>query len=195
MARVLSTMPSQTRPAQTSADDRIVFFFLRYDDAGSLQAETIIRLIIRQSIDSLSVDIENKLRELDRKLFVELRDWIDLLRQRIERTSTFHIFLDGVDECDPVERRALLDRFSSLATASSGLRVFIASRESLSVDLRGRFSRMEHVSMASPGLDSDIRLYVEAALQERIQNEDLVVGDPCLLNEIKDILKSARGQG
>jgi len=132
--------------------------------------------------------MENKLRELDRKLFVELRDWVDLLRQRIVRASAFYVFLDGLDECEPAERHALLNTLSSLATASSGLRVFIASRESLSVDLRGRFSRMDHVSMACLGLDSDIRLYVEAALQERIQNEDLVVSDPCLLNEIKDIL-------
>jgi hypothetical protein len=30
----------------------------------------------------------------------------------------------------------------------------------------GSFGHMEHVSVASPGLSSDIRLYVEAALQE-----------------------------
>lgn len=121
-------------------------------------------------------------------MFVELKDWADLLRQRIELSNTFYVFLDGLDECNSVERRALLDILSSLSTNTPSLRVFITSRESLSVDLRGRFLHMELVTMASAGQSSDIRLYVEAALEERIRNEDLVIGDPHLLEVIKDTL-------
>jgi len=128
------------------------------------------------------------LKQLDRQSFVELKHWVDLLRQRIKLSGAFYVLFDGLDECDPAERRALLDALSSFAAHAPGLRVFMASRESLSVDLRGRFSYVEHVSMASPGLSSDICLYVEAAIQERVQNEDLVVGDPRLLEHIKDAL-------
>jgi hypothetical protein len=125
---------------------------------------------------TLPEDVERQLRELDRKLFVQHGDWILLLRQGIELSSTFYIFIDGPDECDAAERQALLD-----APSPTGLKIFIAGRDIVSVDLQGRFSHIEHVSMASDGLTSDIRLYVEAALEKRKWNEDLVVKDPYLL--------------
>lgn len=42
--------------------------------------------------------------------------------------------------------------------------------------------------MAPDVLAGDISLYVEAAIRERIQDEDLVFGEPDLLNEIRDTL-------
>ncbi|KAK4160352.1 NACHT domain protein [Cladorrhinum sp. PSN259] len=175
--------------ANKSKDDRVVFFFLQYDNANSLRAETITRSIIRQSIDTiLPEDVVPRLRELEQKLFVALGDWVRLLQQRIQLSGIFYVFIDGLDECDATERRALLDALSSLAATASSLRIFIASRESVYMDLRGRFSHIEHISMASDGVTSDIHLYVEAAVQERIQNEDLVVQDDRLRDDIKATL-------
>lgn len=131
---------------------------------------------------------ERQLRELDQKLFVELEDWVRLLRQRIELFSVFYVFIDGLDECDARERRDLLDSLSSLATTTSGLRIFIAGRDSVRIDLKGRFFSMEQVLMTSDALASDIRLYVEATLEERVRNEDLVLNDSCLLDTITDVL-------
>jgi hypothetical protein len=175
---------------EKNRDDRVVFFFLQYDNSDSLTAETIIRSIIRQSVDvtTLPEQIEHQLRELDRKHFVPLQDWAFLLRQRIENSRIFFIFIDGLDECDAAERRALLDVLSSLATDTLGLRIFITSRDSVFMDLKGRFSHIEHASMTPVNLASDIRIYVEASLQERMRNEDLVIGDTRLLNHIRDTL-------
>jgi hypothetical protein len=53
---------------------------------------------------------------------------------------------------------------------------------------------MEHLSMASDSLRSDIRLYVEAALLEGMRNNDLEVELPSLLEEIKETL-CAENQG
>ncbi|KAL5585649.1 hypothetical protein FOVSG1_013341 [Fusarium oxysporum f. sp. vasinfectum] len=172
-------------------DDRAAFFFLQYDNSDSLTAETIIRSIIRQSMDAITLPehVEYQLRELDRKYFVQLQDWTFLLWQRIEHSGIFFIFIDGLDECNTAERRALLDVLSSLATTTTlGLRIFIASRDSVYVDLKGRFSHMEHVSMAPVNLASDIRIYVEATVQERMRDKDLVCEDPRLLDEIRDTL-------
>ncbi|KAJ4266996.1 hypothetical protein NW762_003094 [Fusarium torreyae] len=172
-----------------SHEDRVAFF-LQYDNSNSLAAETIIRSIIRQSINvtTLSEHIENQLRELDRKHFVQLQEWTLLLRQTIEHLGGFFIFIDGLDECDSFERRALLDILSSLAVTTLGLRIFIASRDSLYTDLKARFPHMEHVTMTPDCLAPDIGTYTEAAIRERMQNGDLVCGDPCLLNEIRDTL-------
>ncbi|EXA28573.1 hypothetical protein FOVG_19830 [Fusarium oxysporum f. sp. pisi HDV247] len=175
---------------EKNRDDRAAFFFLQYDNSDSLTAETIIRSIIRQSTDATTLPehVEYQLRELDRKYFVQLQDWAFLLRQRIEHSGIFFIFIDGLDECDTAERRALLEVLSSLAITTLGLRIFIASRDSVYVDLKGRFSHIEHVSMAPVNLASDIRIYVEATVQERMRDGDLVCGDTRLLNDIRDTL-------
>ncbi|SCV61374.1 uncharacterized protein FFFS_15943 [Fusarium fujikuroi] len=171
-------------------DDHAAFFFVQYDNSDSLTAETIIRSIIRQSVDvtTLPEQIEHQLRELDRKHFVPLQDWEFLLRQTIKTSGTFFLFIDGLDECGVAERRAFLDALSSLATNILSLRIFITSRDSVFVDLKGRFSQMEHASMNPVNLAPDIRIYVEASLQERMRNEDLVLEDPRLLNHITDTL-------
>ncbi|KFA69802.1 hypothetical protein S40285_02442, partial [Stachybotrys chlorohalonatus IBT 40285] len=169
---------------------RVTFSFLQDNNSESLKAETTIRSIIRQSIDitTLPEHIELRLRELNQELFVNFRVWTDLTRQTIECSSTFYIFIDGLDESDAVERRALLDALSSLASTVPGLRIFIASRYSVHLDLSSRFSHMEHVSMTPETLTSAIGLYIEAAIQERIRNEDLIINDPSLLEDIKQRL-------
>jgi len=128
------------------------------------------------------------LRELDRKSFVPFQDWEFLLRQIIKTSGGFFIFIDGLDECGVAERRTFLDALSSLTTNTLKLRIFITSRDSVFVDLKGRFSQIEHASMSPVNLASDIRIYVEASLHERMRNEDLVLEDPRLLNHITDTL-------
>jgi hypothetical protein len=174
---------------EKNRDDHVTFFFVQYDNSDSLTAETIIRSIIRQSVDvtTLPEQIEHQLRELDRKHFVPLQDWEFLLRQIIKISGIFFIFIDGLDECDVAERRALLDALSLLATNTLSLRIFITSRDSVFVDLKGRFSHMEHASMNPVNLASDIRIYVKASLEERRQNKDLVLEGP-LLNHTTDTL-------
>ena len=132
--------------------------------------------------------MEASLREMDQKLSPGLDDLMILLRRRIALSKSFYILIDALDECEAAERRALLDALSLLSTATSGVRILVASRESLSVELRRRFPRMGHISMASVEACSEISLYVEEVLQERRRNETLVVGEPSLFDEIKDIL-------
>jgi hypothetical protein len=168
----------------------MAYFFIQHDNIESLKAETIIRSIIRQSIDhtTLSSDDERRLRDLERKPITDLEDWVRLLQQRLEVFDTFYIFIDGLDECDIRERRDLLTALSSLATALPTLRIFLTARDSVRMDLKNRFSSMEQISMLSDALASDIRLYIEATLEERLENEDLVINDACLVDDIKEVL-------
>ncbi|KAI1026507.1 hypothetical protein LB504_013128, partial [Fusarium proliferatum] len=79
-------------------DDHVAFFFLQYDNSDSLTAETIIRSIIRQSVDvtTLPEQIEHQLQELSRKHFVPLQDWEFLLRQIIKTSDTLTRHADGM---------------------------------------------------------------------------------------------------
>ncbi|KAH7304083.1 hypothetical protein B0I35DRAFT_401700 [Stachybotrys elegans] len=177
--------------AKQVQDTQVTFFFLQYDHSDSLQAETTIRSIIRQSIDTISLpeNIRCQLKEWSQKRFVELQAWIELAQEAINFWKSFYVFIDGLDESDAVERRALLDALSLLTSACPGLRILITSRDSVIVDLKGRFPELKRILMSPGTLSSDIGLYIEAAVQERIRNEDLMVYDPSLIDEIKERLR------
>ena len=42
--------------------------------------------------------------------------------------------------------------------------------------------------MASAEANADISVYIEEAIQQRIQNQELVVGDQALVSDIKEAL-------
>lgn len=136
----------------------------------------------------LSEYIQKQLKDLNQSLYVSLEAWVGLLQYIIQHSGVYFILIDGLDECDAVERRAILDALESLNAAASNLRIFLTSRESLRLDLQGRSLLMRHVPMACESVTRDIRAYVDTSIQERIQQQDLILGDPHLLAEITNTL-------
>ncbi|KDN62625.1 putative conserved hypothetical protein, partial [Colletotrichum sublineola] len=173
-----------------SRDGEIVTFFIpHFDDPASLSAETALRSIIRQSLDTvrLSSHWEARLTDLNRKRSSKLDELTSLLRQKIDESKTFYIFIDALDEFEPVERRALLVSLASVVSGSC-LRVFISSRESLSGELKERIPSIRMISMASTEARTDIAAFVRETLEERQQNEDLMVQDKSIIDDIKHAL-------
>ncbi|KAJ3495242.1 hypothetical protein NLG97_g3533 [Lecanicillium saksenae] len=171
-------------------NDRVSFFFVTHDNAESLRAETVIRSVIRQSLNSetLSKDIEKQLTDLNEIIYIDLKSWVSLLQYVIQNSGVYFVFLDGLDECSAVERLAILDALELLTNSASNLRIFITSRDNLRLDLRGRSITMQHVSMACDSLTRDIRSYINTSVQERLQQNELVLGDPHLSDEIINTL-------
>lgn len=157
----------------------VTFFFPQFNDPQSLCAETVLRSIIRQSLDpvTLSEEMEAILVETDQNPSTGIGELTVLLRQRLTQSEKFFIFIDALDEFEHRERRALLDLLVSLGSSESNPRVFVAGRESLRGELKAKLPGIERLSMASAEARTDIALYVKEALQERIENRDLVVGD------------------
>jgi len=172
------------------ASETVTFFFPQFDDPRSLSAETVIRSVIRQSLDSttLSKELEASLVALNQKPFTELNDLKPLLSKRIDQSRAFYIFIDALDEFEPDERRALLNMLASVASEQPQLRIFVAGRESLGSELKSKVSQIGRVSMASAEANADISVYIEEAIQQRIQNQELVVGDHALVSDIKEAL-------
>ena len=168
----------------------VTFFFPQFDDPQSLYTETVIRSIIRQSLDpvALSEEIEAKLAEMDQKMSIGLGELTFLLHQRIKQSEIFYIFIDALDEFEPRERRALLGLLASLGSGGFTVRVFLAGRESLSGELKEKLPGIERVSMMSAVANADINRYAEEALEERMQNQDLVIRDQSLIVEMKQAL-------
>ncbi|KAH9231410.1 hypothetical protein K456DRAFT_1739761 [Colletotrichum gloeosporioides 23] len=171
------------------AGETVTFFFPQFNDSASLSAETALRSIIRQSLDPLrlSSEWETSLRDLDRKPSSVMDHLTELLRQRISQAAVFYVFIDALDELEPADRRALLNSLESLVTGSR-LRVFLASRESFSDELRQRIPNIEIVSMASTEASNDISTFVEETIEERQRNRVLRVREQSIIAEVRQAL-------
>lgn len=132
--------------------------------------------------------MEAALSRLDRRPYETLDDSIELLRQRIGQFSHFYIFIDGIDACEPLERQQLFDGLFPLSADSSGLKVYLTSRETLPEELRNGISTVETLSMACAAAESDINLFVREELQIRTDRKHLVVGASSLIVEMESVL-------
>jgi hypothetical protein len=137
---------------------------------------------------TLSEELEASLVEMVQNPSTGVEELKVLLQQRVTQSEIFFIFIDALDEFEPRERRALLDTLASLGSSGSGLKIFLAGRESLRGELYDRLPGIERLSMASAEAKTDISLYVKESLQERMRNRELVIGDQSLISDIEQAL-------
>jgi hypothetical protein len=175
----------------------IGFFFCRFDEALSLNAETILRSIIRQSLDptSLSRDIESCLEKISKSPLSGIEELRSLLQKIVASSELNYIIIDALDECEKSERVVLFDIFqSTIASNGSKIKLFLASRESIGGEIENRFRSVEHISMNSTGARADIVTYIRESIDMKLKNGDLVVGNDELIQEIQDaLIQGAQG--
>ncbi len=169
----------------------IGFFFCRFDEAISLKAEVILKSIIRQSLDATNLpsDIETSLEEISQSPLSGIGELQSFLQKTIASSQAYYIVIDALDECEKSERDLVLDVLQSvIASSVSKVKLFLASRDSTGKEIRKRFPSLQHLSMGSPEALSDIINYTREAIDGRLKNGDLVVGNRQLVMEIQDML-------
>ncbi|EHK48434.1 hypothetical protein TRIATDRAFT_236441, partial [Trichoderma atroviride IMI 206040] len=165
----------------------ISFFFVRYDDRQSLKAEVILRSIIRQALNQcgFAEDVEILLEKIQASLSSGLEELLELLQKIVTAFKVLYIIMDGVDECERQDRSDILHVLSSLATATLNTKIFLASRDSISLEIQKRFPTLHRLAMNCSSAHSDISTYVDGIVQEKLQSEELIVGDSRLIEDIK----------
>ncbi|KAL7904648.1 hypothetical protein GGI35DRAFT_489723 [Trichoderma velutinum] len=168
----------------------IGFFFIRFDDRQSLNAEVILKSIIRQMLDVSNIyeKIETLLGDMQLNLASGLSEITKLLQGIAADFKTLYIVIDGLDECTKPERRDLLETLNSVMNVRSNIKLFLAGRDSVSREIQIRFPTLKQISMDCSSAQSDIATYVEGIVQEKLKNEELIVGDPDLIEDIKAAL-------
>lgn len=176
---------------ECSPDIAVTFFFVRFDDRQSLKTEYILKSIIRQALTKvgLSKETEALLQYTHPNLTPGCQELFELLRMIATGLTKFYIIVDGLDECEKSDRNDLLRTLSLLTTVRSNTRLFLAGRDSISREVKRLFPGLGHLTMNCPSVESDITAYVEGAVQEKLQSEDLIVGDSSLIEEIKQALR------
>ncbi|KAI0905239.1 hypothetical protein F4823DRAFT_611766, partial [Ustulina deusta] len=180
--------------SEQGSDCFISFFFVESGNQESLSAGTILRSILRQRLDSteISQEVTNGLGRI--KSFSGLDEFVALLRIVTLPPRVFYIVIDGLDECEKPDCDMLLKALSSLAIVGGSIRLFFSCRDSLRGGIRREFTAFESLSMDCPPAHHDISMFIEDIVKEKIQNNELSIGDPSLEQDIKRALsKGAQG--
>lgn len=172
------------------ASQRIAYFFCQFDCAESLEAITILSSILKQLLDpkKLTAVLENELKAVlhSGALKSELKK---LLIKALSISEAQYIFIDAVDECADSERKVLLDALGEAASAPNGkVKICISTRDK-NVRHSGNLCHHEHwVSTHSPEAKSNLDIFIKHALEMKVDEEQLVVGDKQLIEEIHHTL-------
>ncbi|GAW23347.1 hypothetical protein ANO14919_129030 [Xylariales sp. No.14919] len=167
------------------SDCVISFFFVDSGNQRSLSADTIIRSLLRQRLNPTDIpqDVMESLERLDPSSGVN--DLVKLLRIMMPPARVSYIVIDGLDECEKPDRDKLLTALSSLVLRGENIRLFLSSRESLRGEIEKRYPAFDSLSMSCPSAYGDISSFIEDTVREKIQNDELAIGDPSLEEDIK----------
>lgn len=173
-----------------SPDVFIGFFFIRFDDRQSLNAEVILKSIVRQMLNVSNVyeKVETQLNNMQLDLASGLNEIAKLLRSIAAQFQKLYIVIDGLDECTKSERHDLLEILHSVLKVRSNTKLFLAGRDSVSREVQIEFPTLKQIPMDCSSALSDIATYVEGIVQEKLKTEELIVGDPDLIEDIKAAL-------
>ncbi len=113
----------------------------------------------------------------------------DLLRDLLTDDKSCFIVIDAIDECTRAEQEILLKVLQNVMNSSLvRVKIFLACRLGIVEEVERTYKIGYHVTMGCSEAQSDMIKYIEDDLANRKENRRLVVGNPKLLNEIKDAL-------
>jgi hypothetical protein len=169
------------------ADTRITYFFCRFDDKESLQSTHISRALIRQCLDveNFPTAAESQLSDLIETGFSDAHT-LEMLLQTLVNRSRLHFFIiDGLDECPKADRGQLMKMLkSTISHCTSLVKVFFASRDSIEAEIKQQFKSAHHVRTSAKLSSKDMKIYLNGALEQKIEDGELILGDLDLREEI-----------
>jgi hypothetical protein len=170
----------------------VAHFFCRSDDAKSIEARNILGSISRQllntSIESAKGDSLDAL--LANTCDLDLDGVTRFISARLKPDKRHYVILDGLDECEPYERTRLARAFAHLTEKNkTGLKLLCAARPDTEKEMSISLPPDFRLPLTSKDTDSDIAKYIEAALEECLEDGRLKLGDARLIATISEALQ------
>lgn len=133
--------------------------------------------------------IESRLINMLKHSCPEAKELGILLRDVLAFTETAFILVDAIDDCRKSERGVLLRVLRDvMASCSSVVNLFLAVRKGIVEEVGNICKVCYQATTNSSEAHMSIRTYIQDVLAEKKENKDLIVGNPKLLNEIRDAL-------
>jgi hypothetical protein len=181
----------------------VAYFYCDYAQSETLTSAAIFRSFMKQLITHYGILRKPLPQYVDERLEQAHRlGWISfdpaelcsiLLDLIIPLSETF-LILDGLDECDPKERRDILKLIASSPKRLGPKRIckfFVASREE--VNVRHWVPNCYYISINDKNIYSDICSFVDRTVDNKIE-EGSLMATSSLVNDIKQkLIEGAKG--
>ncbi|KAH9205014.1 hypothetical protein DL95DRAFT_318379 [Leptodontidium sp. 2 PMI_412] len=172
----------------------VAYFFCRHDILESLKARTVIGSLARQLLRPIP-DLSVAAGFLDETtLALDFEELLSLLQRALPPNFKAYFILDGVDECNDVERQSLIRQARKLQETFA-LLLCVSTRLEVDNALGLRLKQFTAPSVISiPDDNPDIENFIGAELESCLQSGKLTIGDPALILEIQNaLLEGAQG--
>ncbi|KAL5375000.1 hypothetical protein DPSP01_011492 [Paraphaeosphaeria sporulosa] len=166
----------------------VAYFFCRYDIPRSLTARTILGSLARQLLRTIP-DLSVVADAYEETCSIESTERVlELICHGFPSGHEAYFVLDGLDECEHVEREAVAQGLEKIQQ-SLKLRLLISFRLEPNNGLEAFTKRLAITRIASiPEDNPDIEAFIEAELGSCLESRKLIIGDPTLILDIQDAL-------
>ena len=146
--------------AQVNKPIYILYAFPTHDDAGGNTEEAIICSLLYQlcRANQSLIPVVNKKYDAQQSRSLCMNSWDELLETFICGSEPVYIVLDGLDECEEIERKPLLATILGLLQSCLNLHVLVASRKE--VDIRQELEGKCETLIVEEKSRSDIERFV-----------------------------------
>ena len=152
--------------AQADESIYILYAFPTYDNTNENTEVSIIRSLLYQLCreNPSLIPVVNKEHDVLHRRSLLSDTWDNLLETFICGSEPVYIVLDGLDECDEIEREQLLRTILGLCKNCSNLHVLVASRKE--VDIRRALETNCETLIVEEKNRSDIKRFVTKKIND-----------------------------
>lgn len=165
----------------------VAYFFCRHDEAESLKAKTIIGSLTRQLLVGVTISALD-MKRFDENDLKDVEGLMGMLDTVLPSKQRAFFVLDGLDECGHSVAKEVI-RYLRTMQEKFDLHLCVSLR--LDPDKLLRYSPEQFVQCAVtsvPVENPDIETFIERELENRVQSNELVIGNPKLILDIQDSL-------
>ena len=150
--------------AQANKSIYILYSFPTYDDTGGNTEAAVMRSLLYQlcRANQSLIPAVNKEYDARQSRSLLLNTWDKLLETFICGSEPVYIILDGLDECEEIERKQLLRKILGLWSNCSNLHILLASRKE--VDIRQALEKNCETLIVEEKNRTDIKRFVTSEI-------------------------------
>ena len=152
--------------AQVNESIYILYAFPAYGDTGGNTEVAIIRSLLYQlcRANQSLIPVVNKEYDARQSRSLPLNTWSKLLETSICSLEPVYIILDGLDECEEIERKGILRIILDLWQNCTNLHVLVASRKE--ADIRQELEGNCETLIVEENSRSDIERFVAREIDD-----------------------------
>ena len=168
------------------------YFFCRFDEAASLKAREVIGSLARQWFEDIPTE-EFKVNQMEPYvggITLNIEQILSKLRLLLPCHRHYTMVIDGLDECEYGEIKALVEIIQSLMQTSNRVfKLFLTGRSDFTLRLSHQLQPDCRIHISSSDNGPEISNYIELALAEALENNRLKLRDPGTILKIQDALE------